>query len=80
MLFVCLLDILPGKAREAIQLAKKAKLPKGVKVTYFLGMFGKPDGLFIFESPSEKAAAQFVLQFSPVMQMRTSLAFPMKEI
>ena len=79
MLFVCQLDIIPGKAKEAVRLLKNTQTQPGVEVKQSLGLLGKPDALVIFTAPSEGMATKFVLQFSPAMVTRTSLAFPVTE-
>lgn len=80
MLFVTTLDIIPGKAEEAIRLARNPQIPTGIKIREFLGMFGKPDLLLIFDAPDERTATQFVLQFSSVTEVKSSLAFPIEEL
>jgi uncharacterized protein with GYD domain len=80
MLFVTTLDTLPGKTKEALEIfLKYAKIPETIKVKEALVLFGKPDLLLIFESDSEREAAEFLIQFNEVAQTKTSLAFPVKE-
>ncbi len=80
MLFISLLEIIPGKAKEATDLAKNPKILQGVTIKELLGVFGKPDIVIEFEAPSERIAAEFVLQFSSVAVTRTQLVFPIKII
>ena len=40
MFFVTLLKSLPGKYTEAIRLFKNPKIPEGVRILNFLGLFG----------------------------------------
>ncbi|MGQ9630465.1 MAG: GYD domain-containing protein [bacterium] len=80
MLFATTLDIISGKTEEAVNLVKKFKTPKGVTVKEFLGLFGKPDFLVVFEAPDEKTAVEFVLQFGRAMVHKTSLAFPAESL
>lgn len=80
MLFVCQLDIIPGKANAAVKLLKNIQTSPGVEVKQSLGLLGKPDALLIFTAPSEGLATKFVLQFSSAMVTRTSLAFPVTEL
>ncbi|MDI6703698.1 MAG: hypothetical protein QME40_03385 [bacterium] len=79
MLFVTTLDIIPGKVKEALRLMKGYE--KGdVEVKSFLGMFGKPDAVIIFEAKDEIEATRFVVQFGDAFVMKTSLAFPVENI
>lgn len=80
MFFISLLDIIPGKVKEATDLAKNPKISQGVVVKEILGVFGKPDIIIVFEAPSERVAAEFVLQFSSVAITKTQLVFPIKII
>jgi uncharacterized protein with GYD domain len=80
MLFISSLEILPGKAKELTEKAKNPKRIQGVVIRDILGVFGKPDIILIFEAPSERTTAEFVLQFSDCATIRTQLVFPIKII
>lgn len=80
MLFVTFLETLPGKNTKAIKVIKNPVTPGGVKIVRSLGMFGQPDAMIIFEAESEKCASDFVVQFTEVAHIRTSLAFPMESM
>jgi uncharacterized protein with GYD domain len=76
MLFISSLEMLPEKARELTDRAKNPKMIQGVVIKDILGVFGKPDIILIFEAPSERTAAEFVLQFSDCATTKTQLVFP----
>lgn len=76
MLFVTTLKALPGKYDEATRLFRHPKIPDEVKIREFLGLFGKPDAIIIFEAPSEAMAAEFAVQFGSAVESVTSLALP----
>ncbi len=80
MIFVAQLKVLPGQLEEATRLFKHPKLPNNVMVHEFFGLFGKPDGLIVFEAPDAITAADFVTQFSHVADTATSLAIPIEEL
>ena len=74
MLFVSMLNVIPGRSRDAVKLCKYPNLPPGVKIQRMLGMFGKPDMIIIFEADNETAAAEFAMQFGTCCDCTTSLA------
>jgi len=76
MLFVTLLKALPGKYTDAIRLFKNPKIPEGIKIQEFLGLFGEFDCIIVFEGPDEERAAEFVVQFGNLADPKTLLAFP----
>ena len=76
MLFVTTLKALPGKYDEATRLFRHPKIPEGVQIKEFLGLFGKPDAIIIFEAPNENIAAEFAVQFGSAAESVTSLALP----
>jgi len=80
MLFVTFFETLPGKNTKAIKILKNPVCPHGVKIVRSLGMFGQPDAMIIFEAESEKCASDFVVQFTDVAAIKTSLAFPMESM
>lgn len=80
MLLISLLETIPEKAKEATDLAKNPKISQGIIIKEIFGVFGKPDIVIVFEAPSERVAAQFVLQFSSVATTKTQLVFPIKLI
>ena len=80
MLFISSLEIVPEKARELTEKAKNPKMMQGVIIKDILGVFGKPDIIVIFEAPSERMAAEFVLQFADCATTKTQLVFPIKII
>ena len=80
MLFVSQLKVMPGQLEEATRLFKHPKLPNNVMVHEFFALFGKPDGLVIFEAPDAITAADFITQFGHVAETTTSLAIPIEEL
>ena len=80
MLFISLLEVIPGDAKKLTDKAKNPKMIQGVIIKNILGVFGKPDIMLIFEAPTERTAAEFVLQFSRCAITRTQLVFPIKII
>ncbi|MBU1061797.1 MAG: GYD domain-containing protein [Candidatus Omnitrophica bacterium] len=80
MLFISSLEITTEKAKELMTRARNPKMIQGVVIKDILGVFGKPDIILIFEAPSERTAAEFVLQFTDCAITRTHLVFPIKII
>jgi uncharacterized protein with GYD domain len=76
MLFVTLLNIIPGKFQDAIKMLKNPPKLGDVQIKSRVGIFGKPDAIIIFEAKNEQTAADFVLQFGDVASTNTCLAFP----
>ena len=74
MMFVTKMKALPGQYMEAIKIFKHPKVPEGVEVREFLGLFGDWDVIVIFSSPDEKTAAEFTVQFGHVAEVCTALA------
>lgn len=79
MLFVATLETLPGKYEDAVRMFKRPSVPQNVKIHHFLGLFGKPDCIVVFEAPDEKAAADFTMQFAGVAEVTTSLALDISD-
>ncbi len=79
MLFVTVMKALPGKYEEATRLCRHPKIPDDVEIKMFLGLFGKPDSIVIFEAPDASTAADFAMQFGRVADSSTSLALPIEE-
>ncbi len=78
MLFVTTLKALPGKYEEATRLFRHPKIPENIKIREFLGLFGKPDAIIIFEASTEKDAAEFAVQFGSAAESATALAMPIE--
>jgi uncharacterized protein with GYD domain len=78
MHFLTTLRFLPGHYEQAVRSYKNPKVPHGVKVREFLGVFGDSDALVIFEAPDEGTAAEFVVQFSEHSHTSTSVVFPVE--
>ena len=78
MLFHVTHRFLPGQYEAAVRTYKNPKVPHGVKVREFLGMFGEVDAVVIFEAPDEGTAAEFVVQFSEHSHTSTAVVFPVE--
>lgn len=78
MHFLTTLRFLAGHYEQAVRSYKNPKVPSGVKVREFLGVFGDSDALVIFEAPDEGTAAEFVVQFSEHSHTATSVVFPVE--
>lgn len=79
MLFVTHLSIIPGRYVEAIRTLKNPRVPQGVRVREYLGVFSMHDAEMIFEAPDEGTAVEFVGQFGEHFKTETSVAFPVEE-
>lgn len=66
MMFVTLLTIRPEQNKEAYSAIKKFKLPKGVSVKTTLGLFGRYDGLLIYEAKDERTGMNFLLDICKI--------------
>jgi uncharacterized protein with GYD domain len=71
---------LPGMHSDLIKKSKNPKVPEGIKIIKFLGMFGKPDNIAIFEASDEELCVDFLKQFLEVAEVQTSLAFTMEHL
>ena len=80
MLFVTTLKALHGQHVEAIKVFKRPKIPEGVKIEHFIGIFGPLDALIIFSAPDEATAAEFTVQFVHVAEVCTALALPIEDL
>ena len=80
MLFVCTIKSTPGNYSHSIKTLKHPKIPEGIEVKYFLGMFGRQDFILVFEAKDEKTASDFVIQFGQIGEVFTSLAIPIEEL
>ena len=80
MIFITSMNIIPGNYNKAIKLFKNPALPKDVKITQFLWMFGIPDALLIFEAPDEGTAGEFIIQFGEVAELKTAVGFPIEKM
>ncbi len=78
MIFVSMLDVIPGKVGELQKIVSTIKTPKDIKIREFLSLFGKPDYLLTFEAPNEEKALAFILKFVSVAVPKTSLGMPVE--
>lgn len=79
MLFVTTIHAADGKFEDAIRALKRLKIPDGVKVREFLGLFGDPDAIIVYETQNEKQAVDFVCLIASCVMCKTSLALPIDE-
>lgn len=79
MIFVSMLDVIPGKVEELQKIIRTMKVPNDIKIREFLSLFGKPDYLLTFEAPSEEKALSFILKFVAVAVPKTSLGMPVEK-
>lgn len=80
MMFVTLIKVLPGKYLEAIKSLKQCKVPDGIEIKEFIGMFGKPDAIIIYDAKDEGTAADFAMQFGKCAEITTQLACPIEQL
>jgi hypothetical protein len=80
MIFVAQITAMPGRYEECVRLLKHLRVHKEVNVKLFMGLFGKPDAIIVFETDSESLAAEFVGQFSAVAECSTALAVPIDDL
>lgn len=80
MIFVSMLDVIPGKDDELRSIIKTLDIPEDIKIREFLTLFGKPDFLLIFEAPDEERAMSFILKFVSVAVPKTSVGVLMEKI
>jgi len=69
MLFVALLNALPGSTRYLIRSIKNIKVPPGIEIQNIYGLFGKYDHIFIFKAESHAHANMFLNQFKDVARI-----------
>ena len=79
MLFVTTIESGEGKFEDTIRALKRLKIPEGIVVREFLGLFGEPDAILIFETADEKHAVDFVCTINQSVKCKTSLALPIDE-
>ena len=80
MIFVTMLDLIPGKMDEFQKILKSLDIPEDIKVREFLTLFGKPDFLLTFEAPNEERAMSIILKFVSVAVPKTSLGVPVEHM
>jgi hypothetical protein len=68
----------PGRFVEAIRTLKNPKIPNGVTIREYLGIFSVYDGIIIFEATDEPTAVEFVGQFAECFKTETAVAFPVE--
>ena len=66
----------PGRYVEAIRTLKNPRVPAGVEIREYLGVFSHFDAILIYEAPDEATAVEFVGQFAEDFKTETAVAFP----
>ncbi len=79
MLFVTIVHSHPGKFEETVRALKRLKIPEDIKIREFLGLFGDPDAIIIFEAGDEKIAVDFVCRLAASVDCKTLMAVPIDE-
>lgn len=69
MLFVALLNAMPGSTRHLIRGIKNIQTPEGVKMEKIYGLFGEYDHIIIFEAESHAHADIFLSQFKDLARI-----------
>ena len=78
MLFVTIVHSHPGTFEETVRALKRLKIPEDIKIREFLGLFGDPDAIIIFEASDEATAVEFVGQYAEWFKTETAVAFPVE--
>jgi len=79
MLFVSIVKAGEGKFEETVRALKRLKIPKNVKVREFIGLFGEPDAIIIFETTDEKTAVDFACHLASYVNCKTHMALPIDD-
>ncbi|KYK30602.1 MAG: hypothetical protein AYK23_01005 [Candidatus Proteinoplasmatales archaeon SG8-5] len=79
MLFVTIVNSPEGKFEETVRALKRLKVPKGIKIREFIGLFGEPDAILIFETENEHTAVDFVCHLSSYVNCKTQMALSIDE-
>jgi len=69
MIFVALLNAIPGSSRHLIRGIKNIKVPQGVEIDNIYGLFGDYDHIFIFNAESHAHADIFLGQFKDIARI-----------
>ena len=80
MLFITTLKALHGQYIGAIKAFKRPKIPEGVEIKHFIGIFGPMDAIIVFSAPDEATAAEFTVQFCHIAEVCTSVGFPIEDL
>lgn len=84
MLFLTLMEVLPGRATDqpsALKRIKSVTPPTGIKIHGVYFLFGRYDGAILFEAPDLRAAKDFILRAAtPIYKTETLAVLPAEEI
>lgn len=79
MLFVSIVNSHPGKFEETVRALKRLQVPENIKIREFVGLFGEPDAVIIFEAGDETSAVDFVCHLAASVDCKTQMALPIDE-
>lgn len=85
MLFLTLMEALPGRAGDQPGFLKRVKSvtpPTGIKIHGVYFLFGRYDGAILFEAPDLRAAKDFILRVATpaIYKTETLGALPVEEL
>lgn len=84
MLFLTLLEVLPGRAGDQPATLKRIRSvtpPSGIKILGVYFLFGRYDGAILFEAPDLKTAKEFILRAAThLYKTETLTALPAEEL
>ena len=83
MLFLTLLEVLPGRAEDQPGTLKRIRSvtpPTGIKIHGIYFLFGHYDGAILFEAPNLRTAKDFILRaVTHIYKTETLTALPAEE-
>ena len=84
MLFLTLLEVLPGRAGDQPSILKRIRSvtpPAGIKILGVYFLFGRYDGAILFEAPDLRTAKDFILRAAThIYKTETLTALPAEEL
>jgi len=84
VLFITLLEVLPGRAGDQPGTLKRIKSvtpPTGIKIHRVYFLFGRYDGAILFEAPDLRTAKDFILRAAThLYKTETLTALPAEEL
>ena len=84
MLFLTLLEVLPGRAGDQPATLKRIRSvtpPAGIKILGVYFLFGRYDGAILFEAPDLRTAKDFILRAATqIYKTETLTALPAEEL
>ena len=84
MLFLTLLEVLPGRAGDqpgTLGRIRSVTPPAGIKIYGVYFLFGRYDGAILFEAPDLRKAKDFILRAAThIYKTETLTALPAEEV